>query len=698
MPDFFVSYNRHDRTWAEWIAWQLEEDGFSVVIQAWDLTGNWIDAMDRAMRESERTIAVLSPHYLEALYTRSEWADAFRRDPTGERDLLVPVKVALLELSGILAQIVYVDLVDIAEDEARRRLLARAHGQRGKPSVPPGFPGGGAPRVVHDAVARRPPYPAAQEDTEQFRVARELLVGWRGQYVARVQELRALAVQARGWSRELPATFDDAVDRTIVVAAEVAEAMGRLPVAKLEFARAYGLQVHETVFWGQALDAARHEREQFDAATRATSARLSDEWRRHGLGAPNSSPTPDQYGFEMLARVLESAVGLLDYDLRWLPRGFVSAPASAPSAAPDLRGKRGLLLARVDDEPGLRLITADHEPATIASFTARSLPLLVRVAQHNRDGSLDLVAEDTQHRYYFAGSSPVPTAQYPARSSALDARFLSDVPGGPAVLVLADGSVETIDGGGASATLRGQNDSQDLENSPRLWIDPLDAAVRRVVSVNRWTLDVTSAALDGSQEATRPGAELWRDPAFDVAETETSAAVLRAHPEFDSVYWSGVTLTLATLQGLDCVLARGATITRRARVQFLDPRSLAALRRPLSVSGAEREMTIAGGRWLVVALRHDEPCRLAVWDLASKSDQPLTLAYSEPGEVYEPLVVSESSTGFRTVQVFRTLNVYPAPNRFELLAFDGPAGSARPLQVFKSLRLWPVREALSERA
>jgi hypothetical protein len=28
MPDFFVSYNRHDRQWAEWIAWQLEEDGF----------------------------------------------------------------------------------------------------------------------------------------------------------------------------------------------------------------------------------------------------------------------------------------------------------------------------------------------------------------------------------------------------------------------------------------------------------------------------------------------------------------------------------------------------------------------------------------------------------------------------------------------------------------------------------------------
>ncbi len=27
MKDFFISYNSADRTWAEWIAWQLEEAG-----------------------------------------------------------------------------------------------------------------------------------------------------------------------------------------------------------------------------------------------------------------------------------------------------------------------------------------------------------------------------------------------------------------------------------------------------------------------------------------------------------------------------------------------------------------------------------------------------------------------------------------------------------------------------------------------
>jgi TIR domain len=34
--DFFISYNGADKAWAEWIAWQLEEKGFSTILQAWD--------------------------------------------------------------------------------------------------------------------------------------------------------------------------------------------------------------------------------------------------------------------------------------------------------------------------------------------------------------------------------------------------------------------------------------------------------------------------------------------------------------------------------------------------------------------------------------------------------------------------------------------------------------------------------------
>ena len=681
MKNFFVSYNKHDRTWAEWIAWQLEEAGFSVVIQAWDFTGNWIEAMNRAMQESERTIAVLSPHYLEAVYTRSEWAEAFRRDPTGQLDLLVPVKVAPVKPTGILAQIVHVDLVGAADEaDARERMLARAKRQRGKPSAAPSFPGSDQEsRIVHQAVLRRPPYPALQEDTEQLRLARELLVRWRGQYAGRLAELRAIAKQTRKWSRARPEEFDDNIDHAIVVAAEVADALSLLPVSSLEFARAYGLQVHETVFWGQALSDAKHQRAMFDGPTRAVRARANELRAQHGLKGEES--TPNSYGFEMLARVLESAAGMLEFDLSRLPRGFVAAPEtpSATAAVTDLSGHDGLFMARVDNEACLRLMNASPKPATLGSFTARSLPLFTRCAQRNRDGTLDLVASDSEHLYYWAGSSPVPTGQHTGWSSILDARFLSDEAGAPAALVLSDGHVHTFGGDGSWKTLRRPEARLDLAGAC-LWIDPLDPTKRHLVSVTRSSHEVFSRALDGPHEVMRSGEELWEDPSFDAA--------------FDgNLHWTGTEMTLATMQGLDCVVAR-CTADWGAGVQFLDPRTLATLRRPLALHGFVGDMTIAGGRWLVVAFLQDrEPRRLGVWDLTSASDEPATLAYQERGDAYFPLVVAESDTAFRTVQVFRTRNLAPQPNRFELVAFEGPRGEARPLQIYDSLWLWAVHSS-----
>ena len=81
MKDFFVSYNKADRAWAEWIAWVLEEAGYSTVIQAWDFRpgSNFVLEMQKAAAEAERTIAVLSPEYLTARFTQPEWAAAEAR-------------------------------------------------------------------------------------------------------------------------------------------------------------------------------------------------------------------------------------------------------------------------------------------------------------------------------------------------------------------------------------------------------------------------------------------------------------------------------------------------------------------------------------------------------------------------------------------------------------------------------------------
>src|SRR5512132_3293955 len=53
--DFFVSFSQADRTWATWIAWMLEEKGYSVFFQDWDFKRNFVLEMDRAHTHSPRT-------------------------------------------------------------------------------------------------------------------------------------------------------------------------------------------------------------------------------------------------------------------------------------------------------------------------------------------------------------------------------------------------------------------------------------------------------------------------------------------------------------------------------------------------------------------------------------------------------------------------------------------------------------------
>jgi tetratricopeptide (TPR) repeat protein len=141
--DFFISYNKADKDYAEWIAWILESAGYTTVIQAWDFQAgsNFVLEMDKATKTARRTIPVLSADYLAARYTAPEWAVAFAQDPTGANRQVIPVRVRDCSLEGLLQPIVYIDLVNLSEADAKDVLLARIRGGRLKPSRPPNFPG-----------------------------------------------------------------------------------------------------------------------------------------------------------------------------------------------------------------------------------------------------------------------------------------------------------------------------------------------------------------------------------------------------------------------------------------------------------------------------------------------------------------------------------------------------------------------------
>ncbi|WP_287731836.1 tetratricopeptide repeat protein [Microcystis sp. M090S1] len=193
---FFVSYNGRDKQWAEWIAWILEEAGYSVIIQAWDFRpgSNFVLEMQNATVQAEKTLAVLSSNYLNALYTHPEWAAAFAQDPTGQKRTLIPIRVSECEIKGLWQQIVYADVVNLSEAEAKDVVLAALQ-ERAKPTQAPGFPGVSLPPAER-ITPQRVDYPGA-EVPHNLAKARTGAVNFVGREDAMVQLHHQLQQQER---------------------------------------------------------------------------------------------------------------------------------------------------------------------------------------------------------------------------------------------------------------------------------------------------------------------------------------------------------------------------------------------------------------------------------------------------------------------------------------------------------------------
>ncbi|MEO5368879.1 MAG: toll/interleukin-1 receptor domain-containing protein [Magnetococcus sp. DMHC-1] len=140
--NFFISYTETDKKWAEWVAWCLENEGFSTIIQAWDfLPGeNFINKMDTSVKMASKIICVMSKKYFERIYTNAEWTAYFSRKQSINDRTIIPVLIEKFDLNGLLKPIVYIDLTDIEQDMAKTRLIDGVSEKRMKPISAPPFP------------------------------------------------------------------------------------------------------------------------------------------------------------------------------------------------------------------------------------------------------------------------------------------------------------------------------------------------------------------------------------------------------------------------------------------------------------------------------------------------------------------------------------------------------------------------------
>jgi hypothetical protein len=155
MKNFFISYNKADKEWAQWLDWLLRSRGYSTFTQFGDIPwgSNFVARMDEGLKEAERLIMVLSPDFLSSGFTESEWTVAFAKDPDGKKGLLLPVRVRECELTGLLAPRVYLDLWELDEVGATNALA------NGLTKLTP--PPAGAGEIASGSL---PPFPYLQYD------------------------------------------------------------------------------------------------------------------------------------------------------------------------------------------------------------------------------------------------------------------------------------------------------------------------------------------------------------------------------------------------------------------------------------------------------------------------------------------------------------------------------------------------------
>jgi Tetratricopeptide repeat/TIR domain len=166
---FVISFAGVDRAWAVWTRHRLERLGHTADLQRWDLSGDTEvgQALGYLLRSGRKVVLILSTWYFRLGPRRpAEWNEALSALPQDRLDQITTFVVAEVGLPEAVALLSPVNLVDVDETEADRRLLrglrlpaapaptAAPHPEpHPEPGGAPRFPG--APSAVWGSVPRR---------------------------------------------------------------------------------------------------------------------------------------------------------------------------------------------------------------------------------------------------------------------------------------------------------------------------------------------------------------------------------------------------------------------------------------------------------------------------------------------------------------------------------------------------------------
>jgi TIR domain/NB-ARC domain len=155
--DFFLSRRGSVGQIAQEVADVLLEKGYRVIVQDYDfqLSDSVIERMHEGVKTSRDLIVLFTSDYEQSAYTRKEFTsfEAQRLRRPKERHTII-LRCEDVSPEGLLADVIYQDLVGIKDSEERRRRIIAAAERQSQAAPPPPRPFVGVPPRISSFTGR----------------------------------------------------------------------------------------------------------------------------------------------------------------------------------------------------------------------------------------------------------------------------------------------------------------------------------------------------------------------------------------------------------------------------------------------------------------------------------------------------------------------------------------------------------------